>query len=155
GYRTGATVFESPGGSSWDQPRGLLCAADGRDPCSRRARSWRTAGAGLQRPGARAAGRRSANRAGRGFLRRLCESRRRQPAREGVVRAVESPQDRSDLQVLRARAEICRLNGSALARPFAVNQGVTMIAIFDYGAGNLQSVQNTLAEIGATYTLTR
>ena len=30
-----------------------------------------------------------------------------------------------------------------------------MIAIFDYGAGNLQSVQNTLAEIGASYTLTR
>src|SRR5437588_1211401 len=29
-----------------------------------------------------------------------------------------------------------------------------MIAIFDYGAGNLQSVQNTLTEIGATYTLT-
>jgi glutamine amidotransferase len=30
-----------------------------------------------------------------------------------------------------------------------------MIAIFDYGAGNLQSVQNTLAEIGADYSLTR
>ena len=30
-----------------------------------------------------------------------------------------------------------------------------MIAIFDYGAGNLRSVQNTLDEIGATYTLTR
>ena len=30
-----------------------------------------------------------------------------------------------------------------------------MIAIFDYGAGNLRSVQNTLAEIGASYTLTR
>jgi glutamine amidotransferase len=29
-----------------------------------------------------------------------------------------------------------------------------MIAIFDYGAGNLQSVQNTLVEIGADYTLT-
>lgn len=28
-----------------------------------------------------------------------------------------------------------------------------MIAIFDYGAGNLRSVQNTLAEIGAPYTL--
>ncbi len=28
-----------------------------------------------------------------------------------------------------------------------------MIAIFDYGAGNLRSVQNTLAEIGATYRL--
>ncbi len=30
-----------------------------------------------------------------------------------------------------------------------------MIAIFDYGAGNLRSVQNTLGEIGAEYTLVR
>jgi imidazole glycerol-phosphate synthase subunit HisH len=30
-----------------------------------------------------------------------------------------------------------------------------MIAIFDYGAGNLRSVQNTLAEIGSEYTLVR
>jgi imidazole glycerol phosphate synthase glutamine amidotransferase subunit len=30
-----------------------------------------------------------------------------------------------------------------------------MIAIFDYGAGNLRSVQNTLAEIGAEYQLVR
>jgi glutamine amidotransferase len=30
-----------------------------------------------------------------------------------------------------------------------------MIAIFDYGAGNLQSVQNTLAELGCEYTLVR
>lgn len=30
-----------------------------------------------------------------------------------------------------------------------------MIAIFDYGAGNLRSVQNTLLEIGATYELVR
>ncbi len=30
-----------------------------------------------------------------------------------------------------------------------------MIAIFDYGAGNLQSVQNTLAALGAPYQLTR
>ena len=30
-----------------------------------------------------------------------------------------------------------------------------MIAILDYGAGNLRSVQNTLAEIGAQYTLVR
>ncbi len=30
-----------------------------------------------------------------------------------------------------------------------------MIAIFDYGAGNLRSVENTLAEIGASYTITR
>ena len=30
-----------------------------------------------------------------------------------------------------------------------------MIAIFDYGAGNLRSVQNTLGEIGCDYTLVR
>ena len=30
-----------------------------------------------------------------------------------------------------------------------------MIAIFDYGAGNLRSVQNTLAELGWEYTLVR
>jgi imidazole glycerol phosphate synthase glutamine amidotransferase subunit len=30
-----------------------------------------------------------------------------------------------------------------------------MIAIFDYGAGNLRSVENTLAEIGAAYSLVR
>jgi len=30
-----------------------------------------------------------------------------------------------------------------------------LIAIFDYGAGNLRSVQNTLDEIGATYELVR
>ena len=30
-----------------------------------------------------------------------------------------------------------------------------MIAIFDYGAGNLRSVENTLAEIGCQYTLVR
>ena len=30
-----------------------------------------------------------------------------------------------------------------------------MIAIFDYGAGNLRSVQNTLGEIGASYDLVR
>jgi imidazole glycerol phosphate synthase glutamine amidotransferase subunit len=30
-----------------------------------------------------------------------------------------------------------------------------MIAIFDYGAGNLQSVKNTLAELGCEFTLVR
>lgn len=30
-----------------------------------------------------------------------------------------------------------------------------MIAIFDYGAGNLRSVENTLAELGCAYTLVR
>src|SRR5438552_3669937 len=57
--------------------------------------------------------------------------------------------------MLCARHEIRLLHGPAAARSVAVDEGAAMIAIFDYGAGNLQSVQNTLAEIGATYTLTR
>ena len=38
--------------------------------------------------------------------------------------------------------------GRAAQRPAAVHQGAAMIAILDYGAGNLRSVENTLAEIG-------
>ncbi len=34
-------------------------------------------------------------------------------------------------------------------------KGTSLIGIFDYGAGNLRSVQNTLDEIGATYALVR
>jgi imidazole glycerol-phosphate synthase subunit HisH len=37
----------------------------------------------------------------------------------------------------------------------ALNEGAIMIAIFDYGAGNLQSVKNTLGAIGAPYELVR
>ena len=40
-------------------------------------------------------------------------------------------------------------------RSAAIHQGALVIAIFDYGAGNLRSVQNTLDEIGATYELVR
>src|ERR1700735_5270083 len=50
--------------------------------------------------------------------------------------------------------EIRLLEGPAVTRPVALHQRTAMIAIFDYGAGNLRSVQNTLAEIGAAYTLT-
>ena len=39
--------------------------------------------------------------------------------------------------------------------PTALHQGTVMIAIFDYGAGNLRSVQNTLGELGCDYTLVR
>ena len=42
-----------------------------------------------------------------------------------------------------------------LQGPVAVHQGAVMIAIFDYGAGNLRSVENTLAAIGAAYKLVR
>src|SRR5437899_5533340 len=57
--------------------------------------------------------------------------------------------------MLRTRDEVRLLDRQKTARSVAVDQGTPMITIFDYGAGNLRSVQNTLAEIGASYTLTR
>ena len=39
--------------------------------------------------------------------------------------------------------------------PTSFHKGTTVITIFDYGAGNLRSVQNTLDEIGAPYELVR
>ena len=53
--------------------------------------------------------------------------------------------------MLRARPEVRLLEGQEARRPVAVDQGAAMIAIFDYGAGNLRSVENTLAEVGAAY----
>ena len=51
--------------------------------------------------------------------------------------------------------EIRLLHGPAAARPVAIDERIAVIAILDYGAGNLRSVENTLGEIGAQYTLVR
>ena len=50
---------------------------------------------------------------------------------------------------------LCVLDGRAAQRSAALDEGSVVIAIFDYGAGNLRSVQNTLDEIGASYELVR
>jgi imidazole glycerol phosphate synthase glutamine amidotransferase subunit len=57
--------------------------------------------------------------------------------------------------VLRARHEVCVFERLTAQEPIAVNQGAAVIAILDYGAGNLRSVQNTLEEIGSEYSLVR
>ena len=63
----------------------------------------------------------------RGFLRRLRAPRRRERARQGAVRPLESSQDRGDLQVLRARDEVRLLDGRAAERPTSVDKG----AVYD------------------------
>ena len=87
-------------------------------------RSGRTPCAGLQGSGEDAAGRRSANRAGRGFLRRLRQSRGRESARQGALRPVESPQDRGDLQVFRACDALRVLEGRAPEGTVALDERV-------------------------------
>jgi imidazole glycerol phosphate synthase glutamine amidotransferase subunit len=57
--------------------------------------------------------------------------------------------------MLGAGDEVCVLEGHAVERPVAVNQGTAVITIIDYGAGNLRSVENTLGALGAPYQLTR
>src|SRR5215472_11865662 len=57
--------------------------------------------------------------------------------------------------MLRARHEVRLLERCALERSTAFDEGAAMIAVFDYGAGNLRSVQNGLDEIGGEYRLVR
>src|SRR5665213_718911 len=57
--------------------------------------------------------------------------------------------------MLRARAALRLLQGCAFEGATTVHEGLAVITILDYGAGNLRSVQNTLAEIGAEYGLVR
>jgi glutamine amidotransferase len=49
--------------------------------------------------------------------------------------------------MLRARHEVRDVEGRASQRSIAIHQGAVVITIIDYGAGNLQSVRNTLAEL--------
>src|SRR5215471_13624158 len=57
--------------------------------------------------------------------------------------------------MLRARHALCLLEGRAAEGPASLHQGAPMIAVYDYGAGNLRSVQNTLAEIGCEHEIVR
>jgi imidazole glycerol phosphate synthase glutamine amidotransferase subunit len=47
------------------------------------------------------------------------------------------------------------LERRAAQEPAAIDKGAAVTAIFDYGAGNLRSVENSLAALGASYELVR
>src|SRR5262249_1756689 len=55
--------------------------------------------------------------------------------------------------MLRARDEVRLLEGSAVERPASVHQGVPVIIVIDYGAGNLASVRNALEELDVEHTV--
>jgi imidazole glycerol phosphate synthase glutamine amidotransferase subunit len=57
--------------------------------------------------------------------------------------------------MLRAGDALRVLERRAPEKTIAVNKGAVVISVFDYGAGNLRSVQNTLGAIGAKYELIR
>jgi imidazole glycerol phosphate synthase glutamine amidotransferase subunit len=53
--------------------------------------------------------------------------------------------------MLRARHELRMFDQPALEGSASFDEGALMIAVFDYGAGNLRSVENALEEIGCDY----
>jgi imidazole glycerol phosphate synthase glutamine amidotransferase subunit len=57
--------------------------------------------------------------------------------------------------MLRAGDALRVLQRRAVEEAIAVDKGFIVISVFDYGAGNLRSVQNTLGAIGAEYGLIR
>jgi glutamine amidotransferase len=57
--------------------------------------------------------------------------------------------------MLCARVALCVLNGRTVEGSITFHEGIVVISIFDYGAGNLRSVENTLGAIGAEYELIR
>ena len=57
--------------------------------------------------------------------------------------------------MLGARHALRLFNRRTPQRSTPVHERAPVIAVFDYGAGNLRSVQNTLDAIGATYELQR
>ena len=92
----------------------------------------------------------SAGRARRGLLRRFCAGGPRQCPREGALRAVEPPSRRSRIQGVRARAARRMRERPPHGADAAEHEGASlMIALIDYGAGNLTSVRKGLAAAGA------
>src|SRR5262249_24331261 len=70
-------------------------------------------------------------------------------------RPVEPPQDRSGLQSVRPRAARRMRAGQAAREDAAQHEGRAVIALIDYGAGNLTSVKKALAACGAQVRVPR
>src|ERR1022692_2435544 len=92
---------------------------------------------------------RVASRITRGFLRWLCASRRRECALAVALRAIVAPSGGGDLQGVCQGAAVCGHARSAIEARAAQHERAAMnIALVEYGAGNLPSVERALARLG-------
>jgi imidazoleglycerol-phosphate dehydratase len=92
------------------------------------------------------------------FFRRLCCWRARERARQGALRTVEPPPHRSRVQGICTRTAggvrpRRTARGHAAEYEGAVYESVVVIALIDYGAGNLTSVRKALTALGADFTI--
>src|SRR4029078_4213173 len=72
-----------------------------------------------------------------------------QRAPQSPLRAIESPPGRSRFQGVRARVARSLFQGSTAGPDAAGQQTPVVIALIDYGAGNLTSVRKALNAVGA------
>src|SRR5207253_7468894 len=86
------------------------------------------------------------------LLRRLRDGGARQRARQGVVRPLESPPHRGGVQGIRAGAARRLRARRAAGEDAAEHEGAVVIALIDYGAGNLTSVRKALTALGADFS---
>jgi imidazole glycerol phosphate synthase glutamine amidotransferase subunit len=75
----------------------------------------------------------------------------RERARQGALRPLQSSQDRGVLQGVRARAAGRLREGSPHGEDAAEHERPAVIALIDYGAGNLTSVRKALSAVGAEF----
>jgi imidazoleglycerol-phosphate dehydratase len=111
---------------------------------------WAGGRAGLQGQGEGAAGGRPAKRAAGRFLRRL----RDHAGANLHAKVLYGRSNHHKVEAIfkcfaRAMKYACSKD-ARLKNQLAEHQGPAMITIVDYGAGNLRSVENTLAELGAS-----
>ena len=102
----------------------------------------------------RGASRRSASGTGVRFLRGFCARRSRQCPCPRALRTLQPPQNRSALQSIRTSPARGLLPRPSPGQNAPQHQGTSMIAIVDYGAGNLNSVKKAFDYLGADVVVT-
>ena len=99
--------------------------------------------------------RRSAERADPRLLRRVRARRAGQRAREGALRPLEPSSRRGRVQGVRPCAARRVLAGQTARANAPEHEGTAVIALIDYGAGNLTSVRKALVAVGAEVNIPR
>ncbi len=112
------------------------------------------AGCSRRYQGPRGAGGRSASGIGGRLLRGLRARRARQCSRTRALRTLQPPQDRGAVQSFRTRPARGVLPRPSPGPHASEHQGTFMIAIVDYGAGNLNSVKKAFDYLGAAIVVT-
>src|SRR4029453_402089 len=87
------------------------------------------------------------------LLRRVRDGRTGERACQGAVWPFEPPSHRGGVQGVCPGAARRLCEGRAAGEDAAEHEGVAVIALVDYGAGNLTSVKKALPSLGARFSV--